>query len=291
MKNWRPLLLSFLSLPSLWFSYSAQADPLIWKAIKGEQQLLLIGTIHLGDHSMYPLPAVVTQFLKTSDGLVLETDTEEPPEINLTDALLTREVLDEAQQHQLQALAKKLALNPHTLLNLPPWLSAVTIENTAFQKLGYDAHNGVDQTILRQAQQLNVPLLTLETMAEQLQILQSLPQNGKDLLIASLEAESSDETHLYQCLVQSWKQGDRERLLHLLTTSEWDDEVSQQLLYQRNQRWISRITDPSFLLPQGKYLVAVGTLHFIGQQNLHQLLTEHGYHVEQITKSKPVDCQ
>ncbi len=290
MKNWRPFLLSLLSLPSLWLSHTAHAEPMVWKATKGQQQLMLIGTIHLGDKSMYPLPMPLENFLKISDGLVLETDVEDAPDLDFTGVLLTRDVLNNQQQLQLEAVAQELKLNPQVLLDIPPWLTAVTIENQTFQKLGFDADSGVDQTLLKQAQSLNVPLLTFETMAEQLNVLQTLPDNGKDLLLESISDEQNN-TDIYTCLIQSWKDGDKETLLDILETADWDDATSSQLLTSRNKKWIEKIIDPQFLSPTGKYVIAVGALHLIGQHNLRELLGQQGYEIELLTTSKTAQCR
>ncbi|GLT16174.1 TraB/GumN family protein [Vibrio algivorus] len=292
MKNWRPLLLSLLSLPSLLFATTSHSEPLVWKATKGQQQLMLIGTIHLGHKSMYPLPEVLEQFLKTSDGLVLEANLEEGmPPINFDGVILTKQVLTSEQRERLDKTATKLKLDPIMLLNLPPWLTAVSIENQTFESLGYDASEGVDQTIQKQAQALKIPLLTFETLAQQLDVLQNLPDNGKSLLLDAISDEDQQSEDVYSCMIQSWQDGDQDNLLKLLETSEWDLQTSDALLYSRNQDWIKKITDPSFLSPTGQYVIAVGALHLIAEQNLIQTLTEHGYHVTQVTTSKDSYCQ
>ncbi|WP_417883852.1 TraB/GumN family protein [Vibrio rumoiensis] len=291
MKNWRPLLLSLLSLPSLLFATTSHAEPLVWKATKGQQQLMLIGTIHLGHKSMYPLPEVLEQFLKTSDGLVLEANLEEGmPQINFDGVTLTKQVLTSEQRKQLETTAKHLKLDPIVLLNLPPWLTAVSIENQTFESLGYDASEGVDQTIQKQAQALKVPVLTFETLAQQLDVLQNLPDNGKSLLVDAISEQGQQNEDIYSCMIQSWQDGDQDNLLKLLETSEWDQQTSDDLLYSRNQDWIKKITDPSFLSPTGHYVIAVGALHLIAEQNLIQALTDHGYHVTQVTTSNDSYC-
>ncbi|MGV3002739.1 TraB/GumN family protein [Vibrio sp. E150_018] len=291
MKNWRPLLLSLLSLPSLLFATTSHAEPLVWKATKGQQQLMLIGTIHLGHKSMYPLPKILEQFLKTSDGLVLEANLEEGmPQINFDGVTLTKQVLTSEQRKQLEKTAKHLKLNPMTLLNLPPWLTAVSIESQTFESLGYNVTEGVDQTIQKQAQALKVPLLTFESLAQQLDVLQNLPDNGKSLLLDAISDEQQQTEDIYSCMIQSWQDGDQDNLRKLLETSEWDQKTSDDLLYSRNRDWINKIIDPSFLSPTGQYVIAVGALHLIAEQNLIQALTEHGYQVTLISTSTDSYC-
>ncbi|MFV0573989.1 MAG: TraB/GumN family protein [Vibrio sp.] len=299
MKNWRSFFLSLLSIPSLLsvtslLPLTSHAEPLVWKATKGEQQLMLVGTIHLGDQSMYPLPQSLKQFLAHSDGLVLETDVNSPaPQLDFSNVLLTKDALDIDQMQQLVAIAQKLKLNPQTLGSLPPWLTAVTIENQTFQILGFNAEEGVDQTLYHQAEKLNVPLLTFETMKEQLDMLQNLPNNGKDLLLDALKEEADGQSKIeqtYHCMVKSWKDGDQANLLKLLATNDWDEETSNKMLYIRNSNWAEKIVDPDFLSPTGHYVIAVGALHLMGQKNLRLKLAERGYQITQLTKSQKTQC-
>lgn len=43
----------------------AVAEPLYWQAKKGELTLTILGSVHVGDESMYPLPSAITDTLKT----------------------------------------------------------------------------------------------------------------------------------------------------------------------------------------------------------------------------------
>lgn len=52
----------------------AVAEPLYWQAKKEDLTLTILGSVHVGDESMYPLPAQITDTLKQSDGLIVETD-------------------------------------------------------------------------------------------------------------------------------------------------------------------------------------------------------------------------
>lgn len=291
MKNWRPLLLSFLSLPSLWFTHPSHAEPLIWKATKGHQQLMLIGTIHLGNDTMYPLPKVLAQFLKNSDGLVLEADITQPtPSMDFSQQVKTKDILNTEQRQALIELASQLKLSADTLLNLPPWVVAISIENQTMQQIGYDSENGVDTVLLKQAKESNIPLMTFETLEQQLNMLQTLPDNGKDLLLSTMDEGDSRKNH-YSCLIKSWKAGKQDTLLTMLDDSDWDENTRQSLLYQRNNQWVKKIINPQFLTPTGHYLIAVGTLHLIGKHSVIQSLAESGYSIEQVSHSEEYQCK
>ena len=65
----------YLTLLALTFTTKqALAEPLYWQAKKDDLTLTILGSVHVGDESMYPLPKQITDTLKESDGLIIETD-------------------------------------------------------------------------------------------------------------------------------------------------------------------------------------------------------------------------
>ncbi|OEF24230.1 TraB/GumN family protein [Vibrio rumoiensis] len=290
MKNWLFNIVSLLTLSTTVFSTALYAEPMVWKATKGEQQLMLIGTIHIGQKSMYPLPSQLEQFMKQSYGLILEADVKaNPPKIDFSESTLTTDVLNAEQRKKLEEIATELKLDKTVLLHLPPWLASLSIENQKFQSLGYDSNLGVDMILSDQAEALKLPLLTFETLQQQLDMLQNSPEDGKSLLLDSLGNWHEDKK-FYQCMIQNWQDGDKNGLLKLLSLAEWDKETMQSLLYNRNQTWSDKIQDPSFLSPNGRYVIAVGTLHLIGENSLIEHLEKQGYRVKLVTKSTTSNC-
>lgn len=109
----------FLLVFSLLFSIVINAEPLYWQAKKGNQTLLIVGSIHVGDESMYPLPQAVTQFFESSDGLVVETDVRKIEGITYPPTQhLSKDVLNTQQLSQLVTVAKQLGLNAENLKDL-----------------------------------------------------------------------------------------------------------------------------------------------------------------------------
>ena len=69
--------LSISSLCLLGFHFQpayADSNPDFWLAEKGQQKIWILGSIHVGTESMYPLPASITDAWKQSNQLILETD-------------------------------------------------------------------------------------------------------------------------------------------------------------------------------------------------------------------------
>ena len=60
----------------LWSFHSlhAASDPLFWKAVKGDETIALLGTVHAGRKTFYPLPNAIEDSLRSSKALLLEID-------------------------------------------------------------------------------------------------------------------------------------------------------------------------------------------------------------------------
>ncbi|GAL12673.1 hypothetical protein JCM19233_3665 [Vibrio astriarenae] len=64
-----------LSLLLLLVSCISQAEPLSWVAEKEGLSYTLVGSVHVGDDSMYPMPSYLTERLSIADALIVEANT------------------------------------------------------------------------------------------------------------------------------------------------------------------------------------------------------------------------
>lgn len=166
-------LLSVMSSLIVFFtSYSVQAEPQHWLAKKGDMEYMIIGSVHVGDKTMYPLPKAVTQFLKNSDGLIIEADVRNTEGVTYPKtSLLAKDVLDRTQRKHLAEIANDLGLQEAQLLNAPPWSAALTIQLMLVNKLGYASDQGVDMHLINLADKQKVPVLPLESVQFQLDLI------------------------------------------------------------------------------------------------------------------------
>ncbi len=78
-------------------------------------------------------------------------------------------------------------------------------------------------------------------------------------------------------------------MIQISSESEIENLITEQFIYQRNQDWANKLNSISFL-PDGRYLVVVGALHLVGQQNLLSLLSQKGFKVSQQSQSQQITC-
>lgn len=285
-------LLSVMSSLIVFFtSYSVQAEPQHWLAKKGDMEYMIIGSVHVGDKTMYPLPKAVTQFLKNSDGLIIEADVRNTEGVtNPKTSLLAKDVLDRTQRKHLAEIANDLGLQEAQLLNAPPWSAALTIQLMLVNKLGYASDQGVDMHLINLADKQQVPVLPLESVQFQLDLIAGQKDGGKEFLLSSIE-EYDGGDKLVQCLIDSWKSGDGRTLEEASMSEQSSDEFNQAFLYDRNRDWAEKL-DSGRMLPKksGQYTIVVGSLHLVGRDNLIDLLEERGFTVEPLGNTHKADC-
>jgi hypothetical protein len=275
----------------LFFSFFSHASPMYWIAEKDNVQYLLIGTLHVGDKSMYPLPREITQYLKKSNGLILEADlTSETTPTYPTDTLTAEEVLTSEQQHKLSKIADELQVSFYRLSHQPPWSAAITLQMTQLAQLGYSAEYGVDQHLISLAQRYQRPILGLESLQSQLNMLSEQKDNGKELLLSAIDEWDSNKTNSL-CMVESWKAGDKANFKDLIKKIAMSKQLSNALEVNRNKNWAKKLASNHFLPTQsGRYVVAVGLLHLIGQKNLITLLSKEGFSIMPKGKEQQAEC-
>ncbi|NOH25212.1 TraB/GumN family protein [Vibrio europaeus] len=283
----RKLLLLLLVL-----SASIQAEPLIWNLEKGELQYTVIGSVHVGDKSMYPLPEIVFKRLKTSQGLIVETDIRQNNGIKYPPTTLaSKDVLSTEQQNELIGISNLLELNANELLHTPPWATALAIQMRQIEYLGYSASDGVDTRLAYKATLWDKPVLSLESLQFQIDLLTGQKESGKELLISAIEEfdHSEDATH---CLIESWKAGDMSKLEEFASLTQMSPDFEKSFLIDRNLDWAEKLSNPKWLpKAKGAYVIVVGTLHLIGEQSVLQLLKDEGFKVTQLSKSKASNCE
>lgn len=275
----------------LFTSFSSYAEPQYWLAKKGTTEYMIIGSVHVGDKSMYPLPKTLTEHLERSSGLIIEADVRDTsgaayPSVSTR----TKDVLDKLQRKHLIDIARDLRIAEAQLLSAPPWNTALTIQLALVNKLGYVADEGVDMHLINLADKKNIPVISLESVQFQIDLITNQPDEGKEMLLSSINEYDAGE-ELVECLIESWKSGDGSMLEEASLTDKATEEFNEAFLYTRNRDWAEKL-DSGSILPQkqGSYTVVVGSLHLVGKDNLVDLLAKRGFEITPLGKTRKAKC-
>jgi uncharacterized protein len=145
-----------------------------------------------------------------------------------------------------------------------------------------------DQRVADMARERAIPIISLETMIEQLDVLDGMPPNvERDLLIASLR-QSDHARDVLETSITRYRKGDIGDLLSWMKSSEPIPGVAQaqipavffdRLLAERTRRMRDRALP---LLARGGAFIAVGAAHVPGADGLARLLEDVGYRIDVI---------
>lgn len=283
---------------------TASITPAFYKVTDDEGHTVwLMGSIHVGLPSFYPLPAYITDAYKNADALVVECDVvafssnlsqqlqalqgmmyhdgstigDHLPEELYTYAV---EILKEQRQYSS-------ALDVYTPIF---WSSA--IDNYLTAQMGFDSELGIDMYFLNDAYDTGKEILEIESVEFQYDMLGGFPEQLQVLMLEGsvYNYENPDEAkEQLQALVDAWALGDPEGLYALLSEEgEFESEEERELyeiyndemIVKRNRNMADYAEEA---LASGKEVfICVGAAHVVGEGAMADLLQQRGYTVELI---------
>ena len=280
-----PLLL-WLLLP-----LNAFADPAFYRISKGNEQHWLLGSIHAGKPSLYPLPDPVERAWQQSRALVMEVDMTHISQAQwqemgaitrLVDGKTLKDHLPMDLYRRTLIAAGQNGLTEAMLAPLRPWFAAITLTQAALERTGYRGEFGVDQHFAKRANDGGKPIVGLETLLEQLGYLASVGDNQTLMLESTLDELPELEKGFTEVMA-AWQNGDQATLINLLKEEMAPPKLQvwleQTLLAERNRNWVAKW--PS--LPSESFIV-VGALHLYGEQGLLALLEQQGWRITPLTE-------
>ncbi|WP_049048451.1 TraB/GumN family protein [Aeromonas hydrophila] len=286
------LLLPFLLC--LLLPLSAFADPAFYKVSKGDQQHWLLGSIHAGKPSLYPLPDPIERAWLQSRALVLEVDLthisqQQWQEMGAITRLVDGKTLKEHVPLDLYRrtiiAAGQNGLTENMLAPLRPWFAAITLTQAALERTDFSSALGVDQHFAKQAGDSGKPIIGFETLLEQLGYLASVGDNQTLMLESTLD-ELPELERGFREVMKAWEEGDEAILINLLKSEMAPPKLQawleQTLLAERNHNWLKKWST----LPNESFIV-VGALHLYGDQGLLALLEQQGWRITPLTEPGP----
>lgn len=258
----------------------------LWRVERDGRVSHLYGTLHVGKAEwMQPGPAVRAA-LAASDVVALEIDPADPALSQLSDPA-DAAPLPPALQARLARATAAACLPEGALAALPPALQGLVLTLMEARWLGLDPALAQEQVLAHQARAAGRPLVALETVALQKQVLVPAdPADAETALAGTLdEIESGRGRAVLERLATAWAAGD---LATLERYEEWcgcvdsaDDRAALRTLNdERNPAMAARI---EALHREGRRVfAAVGALHMTGPQGLPKLLAERGFAVQRV---------
>ncbi len=248
--------------------------------------IYLLGSVHVLKPSESELPPEVLDAYARAHALVMEIRLDDLSVVELLKLTLQLGTLPRGATlaaalgptlyASFAAHAKPLGLDPQNLSRVEPWLAALTIEQLALAKAGFDVDSGADIQLARRAEADRKPIIGLETAEDQLGLFARLTAAQQRQFMQYTLQDTDDAPREVEGLVAAWRSGDLVALEAALHEGiDEFPELYRALTTDRNRRWLAEILP--LLRENQDYLIVVGALHLVGPDGLIALLERHGY--------------
>ena len=289
------VLLAFLGAAQAQQAAPAQPKPrrfLMWKATSPTATVYLVGSIHVGNSSMYPLPREVESVFVAAKVLAVEINIKNADQVKMIglvqkygmypdDDTLTKHLSKETQA-ALDDYCTKHNVPRMGMDKLKPWVMAVTIAAMAWQQAGEDPSLGIDMHFLDESKPPQ-RIDELETMESQLAIFAEATEEEQQSMLASILKQGDKVKDLIKRTQAAYMAGDPEALQKVM--DEQDDvgskSLEKKLLDDRNVAMTGKMEE--YLKGKDPIFVVVGAAHIIGDKGITKQLRDKGYKVEQVT--------
>ena len=267
----------------------------MWMAEGATNRVYLLGSVHLLRRQDHPLPYVIDTAYDDAETLFMELDMDDldplamQATINrlgmLDDEKTLQDMMGEDLYTEALAAAQELDIPLEMLERTEPWYAAITVEQLALARIGFNPLYGVEMHMMQKATRDGKPIYGFESVDEQLGFLDGLSLDAqRDLLMQTL-AESTSIMEIMDELIRAWRTGD----ITYMEDSLLKDVANYPELYativaDRNRNWVETID--GLLDETDDYLVIVGALHLVGDDGVPRLLEQRGYKVTQLREEE-----
>ena len=276
--------------------------PLLYEVTDEDgSRVWLFGSIHVGDESMVPFPSYVTKAYEEADALAVECDVLEA-DAELSAKLFSMmgnsmykdgSTIQDHVDEQVYEDAKEL-LQLHNLYSsiydhYSPIIWWLLLQEVAIAQTGYDSQSGVDMQLLTEAYNTNKPVLEIESVDEQYEMLFGFSHEIQEMLLEeTVNGLNQPFSKMgMRMLLQAWKSGNEELLVTMLATESEGLSGEDALLYEEYDRMMVGdrnvlMTDfaEDMLTSDQEVFICVGAAHVVGDDAMADLLEERGYTVK-----------
>ncbi len=270
----------------------------LWHYQSEQSNVYLAGSVHILKSGLYPLPPQYQQAFDASNKLVLEVNLSAftPEQLQFKSmqyGMLPSEqrigdVLPPKLYMALENATAEYGLPLQQLASFKPSFLVQQLVVLAMMSLGYDPNEGVEKHFVDQAGERDV--LELESIDFQLGLLMNQPIATQQAMVADTLEQLAELEPLTTDLMTAWLTGDDARFAQAFELQTGASEASQAfmtaLMDERNVGMTDKIT--GYLQSPGDYFVLIGSGHFVGDNNIIELLEKRGIRGKRIFSNNTI---
>lgn len=280
---------TLLSSVAVFGAQAEQTQSSVWKVSKGEDTVLVGGTVHILPVSEFPLPSQFDAAYKLADAVVLETKlpdpTDQQAQLKLMQGMMYNNGENIKQHISPETVARltdyfaSIGGNFEQMAGFRPGPLASVIVMMEAQRAGI-AGQGVDAYYSQIAQRDQKPLEYLESLDFQLELMAKMGQGEEDFMLNQNLDYVPKVGDLIKDMIAAWRVGDTKVLneLALVKMKQDSPKSYDAMMTQRNIDWVPKIE--AMFGDDDKELVLVGVGHLVGEDSVLKMLEEKGYKVE-----------
>lgn len=267
--------------------YDGPSEGIFHRVQKDNQTVYLLGSIHIGDQTIYPLNEKIDVAFEEADHLAVEINIEDINETEASQTMmqqglyqdgttLSTVVEDEVFKDTVGYLSD-LGLNEEMINQFQPWFVTMMLSEVALGKSNLTSENGVDKHFITRATEKKLPIISLESVESQIASISSAPVEEQiESLEITLDSMDIYEEELTQ-LIRVWRSGNIDVIAQLRDLSEGSEQLAME---ERDLLMADKIEGFLNADDGETYFVVVGALHLAGENSIVDLLETRGYSVE-----------
>ena len=263
---------------------------LLWKIEKPDlRPSYIYGTMHVSHKDVVNLAAPVEKAFMNTERFAMEVLLDAKAYDIVASRTLfkngrtLKDVMSPGDYKKLAAfMLTQFSMTEEIFSTMKPWV-LFTLLMTPPEEWGKD-NSALDMVLYRRAESRKIPLLGLETIEEQLDVLDGLTLKEQIWMLNKTVAEYEEIEKQFAVMYDAYLRRDLAGLFlmqqdSMYEESDIDDKFMVQLIDVRNHRMVERM---QVYLQQGNAFIAVGALHLPGEKGILHLLELQGFSVKAV---------
>ena len=283
---------------------NAGGKGVFWKVENNGNTVYLLGSIHIGNSSVYPLNDMVTDAFNQSEALYVEADILNSQE-GLTyfmakgqyaDGTTIKDHVSAAQYDKIVKACEKFQITPEQIATFKPWflanqLSSLSMMSSSDASAPSNQTNlGVDIYFTLNSLLAQKPIVELEGIPFQADMFDGLSQETQttylegilDSILTPVKEDANASAKLLAEWLEYWRSGNLESFQKSFqgASTDSESEFSKMLFGKRDIGMADKIE--TMLKAEGKhtYFVVVGAGHYMNKGGVIDILKGKGYKIE-----------
>ena len=272
-------------------SSKVEAKGFQWEVKKDNKTMYLIGTMHPINNDYEYFNKTIKEILRNTDVLAVEINPSEDEllKINVegtySGGKSIEDELNKKQIKNLKSICKEVNYDYEKIRVLKPYLVVNNLQSILYERAGL-AMETFDDMLIKNSLKKNKRVVELENIGFQVNLLNKV--NGIDALKVNLDLHKDgkfiengkDIINYSKELMNGYSKGDSKVMEEAIKFQKQNKKEYNLMIKDRNINMVKKME--GFFNENGVYAIAVGSLHFFGEDGIVNIMKNKGYEVTRI---------